>query len=360
MLAIDAKRGLRAGQHAPDTRRVSRGSERGGLSGAVVLRIGRFVASHGHDAETLYREFDLSTATLSSRDARVPYAVVEVLGERAGEITATRDIGLELGRAIAHPESLADAGMLLLMASANVESALARAVRIQEMWGDGARMTSRPAALGVCVRYTYPAGASPPSRHIDECAMAELVCGIRYLTDRDVCPRVVRFRHAAPADTSVHDAIFRAPLSFGAEHTELELDRATLAVPMRATHDVYREIFEREVERALARRPRAGVLSRQVRTLIEGAMAEPDDALVRVARALRTSARTLQRRLRDEGTSFESIVRELRRETADGYLAEGLPIKQIAARLGYAEPSAFHRAYKRWTGRTPHERQREG
>lgn len=359
LLTEDAKRGLRAGRGDLDTRAVSRASERGGLSGAVVLRIGRFVASRGHDAEALYQSFDLSTATLSSRDARVPYSVVEALGERAGEVTGARDIGLELGRSVAHPESLTDAGMLLLMASATVESALTRAVRLQAFWGDGARTTLLPAEDGVRVRYLHPAGDAAPSRHIDECAMAELVCGIRFLTDRDVRPRVVRFRHLAPADTSVHDDIFHAPLSFGAEHTELELDRTTLALPMRAAHDVYREIFEREVERAIERRPRARALSLQVRTLLEGAIDEPDDALLRVARALRTSARTLQRRLRDEGTSFESIVRGLRLETADGYLAEGRPIKEIAARLGYAEPSAFHRAYKRWTGRTPDERRRQ-
>lgn len=332
---------------------MPRTREVGGLSGAVVLRIGRFVAARGHDADALYAAFDLSTSTLSARDARVPYAVVEALGERAGEITGVRDIGLELGRAIAHPETLADTGMLVLMASATVESALARAVRIQEIWGDGARTTLFPAVDGLGVRYAYPSVERARSRHVDECAIAELVCGIRFLTETDARPRVVRFTHRAPPDVRAHEALFGCPLVFEAAHTELELDRDVLALRMKGAHEVYREIFEREVDRALARRPRALALTRQVRTLLEGTIVAPDEALARVARALRTSARTLQRRLQEEGTSFDTLVRELRRERADDLLAEGVPIKEIAARLGYAEPSAFHRAYKRWTGRTP-------
>jgi AraC-like DNA-binding protein len=74
----------------------------------------------------------------------------------------------------------------------------------------------------------------------------------------------------------------------------------------------------------------------------------------RVARDLGTSRRTLQRRLADAGASYQGLLDETRREAAERYLTESsLSIAEVAYLLGYSEPSAFHRAFKRWFGRSP-------
>jgi AraC-like DNA-binding protein len=66
------------------------------------------------------------------------------------------------------------------------------------------------------------------------------------------------------------------------------------------------------------------------------------------------SARTLQRRLAGEGLSFDGVLDELRRELALRHLADRrVAIAEVAYLLGFSEPSAFHRAFKRWTGTTP-------
>jgi AraC-like DNA-binding protein len=57
--------------------------------------------------------------------------------------------------------------------------------------------------------------------------------------------------------------------------------------------------------------------------------------------------------LQAEGTSFAELVDALRREMAAAYLDQRVPVQEIAWLLGYAEPSAFHHAFKRWTGTTP-------
>jgi AraC-like DNA-binding protein len=65
------------------------------------------------------------------------------------------------------------------------------------------------------------------------------------------------------------------------------------------------------------------------------------------------TSRSLQRRLRDEGTSFNAVREQTRRELATRYLDDKLSIAEISFLLGFSEPSAFFRAYKRWTGETP-------
>ena len=76
-------------------------------------------------------------------------------------------------------------------------------------------------------------------------------------------------------------------------------------------------------------------------------------SLAAISARLRVSPRTLQRRLGDEGTSLHAEVDQARRERAAGLLDGGAAIAEIVWLLGYSEPSAFHRAFKRWTGRTP-------
>jgi AraC-like DNA-binding protein len=98
---------------------------------------------------------------------------------------------------------------------------------------------------------------------------------------------------------------------------------------------------------------------RRVREAVATSLREGEPTLQVVAANQNTSVRTLQRRLAEEGVTFRSVVDEVRQELAQGMLADGrLTIAEMAYLLGYSEPSAFHRAYKRWTGKTPEEYRR--
>ena len=68
------------------------------------------------------------------------------------------------------------------------------------------------------------------------------------------------------------------------------------------------------------------------------------------------SAPTLRRRLKREGTTFQQLKDQCRREAAQEYLARAdLSINAVASQLGFTDPSAFHRSFKKWTGQTPGE-----
>ncbi|MCW5803036.1 MAG: helix-turn-helix transcriptional regulator [Deltaproteobacteria bacterium] len=84
------------------------------------------------------------------------------------------------------------------------------------------------------------------------------------------------------------------------------------------------------------------------RALGQGAASLPD-----VARRIGTSSRTLRRHLEREGLTLRGLVDDVRRARADELLAAGTAVKEVAFALGFSEPSAFSRAYKRWTGRAP-------
>ena len=91
----------------------------------------------------------------------------------------------------------------------------------------------------------------------------------------------------------------------------------------------------------------------QVRRALRPALSGDGGQLESIARRLGVTSRSLQRRLRDEGSSFHTLRDETRRSLADRYLGEGLSLSEISFLLGFSEPSAFFRAFKRWTGLTP-------
>lgn len=324
----------------------------GAIAGAVLLRLVDLVARRGHDADALCRAAGLRPGALREPHARVPYGVVDRLCERAVALLGDADLGLQLAQTLA-PAVPDDPGALMLMASPTLRGAFERMVRHQRYWGDGPRSALVAAPGGLTVRYALPGARGALRRHADECALAEFVVGARAMSGRDLSPRAVSFRHEEPADARAHRALFRCPIAFGAAHAGVTFDDDDLDRPLPHASEVYRAVFEAQVERAIAALPRDESLSAAVRAVVAPALAGGRWSLDQTARALGVSARTMQRRLREEGATFAEVVDGVRREAAARYLDEGASLAEVAARLGYAEPSAFHHAYKRWTGTTP-------
>ena len=92
----------------------------------------------------------------------------------------------------------------------------------------------------------------------------------------------------------------------------------------------------------------------EVRSVLSNQLTTGDMRIAVAARRLATTPRTLQRRLSRAGTSFEAVCDDARRQAADAYLADTtLTIAEVTYLLGYSEPTAFHRAFRRWYGITP-------
>ena len=113
--------------------------------------------------------------------------------------------------------------------------------------------------------------------------------------------------------------------------------------------------FLGEVAKAVEARgkPRGGAFRREVERKLEPMLASGEIRVDRVARELGYSRQTLYRRLKAEGTTFESLLDGVRRRLALRLIREGRPVKDVAYRLGFSDPAAFSRAFKRWTGSCP-------
>ena len=160
----------------------------------------------------------------------------------------------------------------------------------------------------------------------------------------------MRFAHGGEASAAYAD-VFRAPVTFGAKHDELELDAAQLSLRLASADPTTSQILEDKVAQLVAAPAQDGFLARVRGAVL--ARLDVDPSPETIAAALGMSSRTLRRHLEERGLTARAVVDGIRRERADALLAAGASVKEVAFALGFSEPSAFSRAYKRWTGVAP-------
>ena len=155
-----------------------------------------------------------------------------------------------------------------------------------------------------------------------------------------------------------HDLVFASPLVFDAPRPALVLDRVGLRAPVMRTEVELDEFIARSPAGLLVRPTHETIAADQVRRMVEhairpsrpNAMPSGDD----IATRLSISEQTLRRRLADDGTTLRGVRDAVLRDAAITALVEsGEPIGDLAPRLGFSEPSAFTRAFRRWTGNPP-------
>ena len=205
------------------------------------------------------------------------------------------------------------------------------------------------------LRVITESDAPAPASH--ELCFALVVRHARAMQGTSFRATEVRFTHRVDAAVLArHRAFFDCPVRFGAPYTELILPREALATPLTTADPNLLAILLPAAEERVAREAKHPPLTEQVRRVLRAALSNDDAQLESVAKRLGMTGRSLQRRLRDEGTVFQAVRDEARRDLADRYIAQEMSFAEISFLLGFSEPSAFFRAFKRWTGATPFER----
>lgn len=166
----------------------------------------------------------------------------------------------------------------------------------------------------------------------------------------------VAFGFEEPQNGAGWSALFQCPVKFNAAKSLLSFESESLASPNVQTERSLIKFLHSAPQKLIAPSFSDHQLSDRVLALFGDDVAQPLPRADEVGKLLGMSVSTLRRQLRVEGTSFQMLKDDCRREAAVKYLnARDLSFYEIATRLGFDEPSAFYRAFKRWTGCTPSE-----
>ena len=165
----------------------------------------------------------------------------------------------------------------------------------------------------------------------------------------------VRFRGTPGRRAEVLQKALGVPVELGAPVDELVVPAEMLDAELESGNPAMRDFFEGCARQLLSSLSPSSQIPVRLRSWVAAHLGEKDLNVHQAASALGMSARTLQRRFRDDGRSMREVVDEVRRDEALSYLEEALSIDEISQRLGFSEPSAFRRAFKRWAGSKPGE-----
>lgn len=317
-------------------------------------RVSRLLSAaecRGLDSRTLLRQIELSKDQIREPDGRVPVVKTLRLWHRIADQIDDPDLGLAVGSSFKTKE----AGVVgyAMFYSDTLLGALKRIVRFAKLLNQRAELALEDQGnrwrLQALHRPLIPNFRQP----VDE-GVAGLVTCFREITGRDLVPAALQLPYSKPADTKALRQLFGADLQFDATAAAIDLWDRDVRAPTQAADSSLTRYLDELAQIHLEALPTSNSHSDMVRQAVWPHLSEGLPPLGQIASELAMSARSLQRRLREEGTTFAEVVDGLRREKAKLFLRDpNLAVYEVGYLLGYSDPSTFHRAFRRWEGTSP-------
>ena len=165
----------------------------------------------------------------------------------------------------------------------------------------------------------------------------------------------VSFKHRGSACSGEYYSFFRCPVEFGAESNLIILPLDVVNKQLTSSNPQLAQINDQVMINYLAKLDKEDIVQ-QVKAAILDQLPSGNVTEETVAEAVYTSKRSLQRKLNEKGTTFKTILTDVRQDLALKYIHDRkLTLTEISFMLGFSEMSSFSRAFKRWTGESPKE-----
>lgn len=316
-----------------------------------------FAAASGVDAAQLAAQAQIDPATWSDPDVRVRMACYQRL-VRAGKVLSGKS-GLPI--LFAEAIDLAEFSVVGLLANASTTmgEALNQLNRYGQLVveidvGPGPRFVyeTHGGAVWLVDTRSDPGGFY----ELTESTFTRIICHPRrFLPQPFVYEAFVT--HPEPAHRADYEAVWRCPVTFDAPRNALRMDLSLRDVPLRPNPAYAFGALSEHAERLISELRTAKTARGRVEQYLMPILHTGEASMDEVASALGQSRQTLYRNLRAEGVTFAQVLDDLRRRLALDYLeSKRVSVNETAFLVGFSDRSAFSRAFKRWTGKGPAQR----
>lgn len=308
----------------------------------------------GLSAEAVLADAGLTRQQVEDRDGRIPMTKYMRLLDLMAAAANDPYFGVTVGLAW----SLQDFGVLgyVMNHSPTVNDAFRSLGRYWRLEMDGAEVNLVTDGDMAQITYRIYGVSSEEAARESEAAAAYAINIMRQLYDPNWRPAEVHLQNVTTPDQAKLEHLYGAPVYLGQASNAVCGLASDFVAPLRSADPNLLAILTDHANQQLADMPAADDLVGDVRRHIADGMRKGRPTIEYVASQMAVSRRTLQRRLSEEAVTFADLVDEFRQELSNRYFREPkLAVTEIAFLLGYSEVSAFNRACRRWTGKSPTE-----
>ena len=331
------------------------------VASGVARALMDLAASKGASRDTLAKRSGIERKDLVDQDNRVAFAKYIALMRAAKELTNDPALALHFGEAM----ELSEFSILGLIgpASGSMADAFAQLNRFSRLvievdLGTAERYQLAPGDGGVWLIDTRLNPNAFPE--LTESAFSRIMSGVSQIATASrplagtPIVKAVHVTHADPGYRAEYDRIFRVPVVFESDKNAMLLDGALLTQKVPTQPRYVFGVLSKRAEALLKSLEDSKSTRGRVESLLMPVLHKGDVNIEAVADKMGVTRWTLFRRLKAEGTTFEKVLDELRHKLALHYLfGKKVSVNEAAYLVGFSEPAAFSRAFKRWTGTSP-------
>ena len=328
-------------------------SEPGSIAICFVAAALESVRARRLDADALLKQVGLSANLLQSPQARVSAQHYGALWRLVALTLDDEFFGQDSRRM-----KSGSFAMLChaLLSCKTLGQALERSLRFYALILDDIRgVLQQGAAESSIALHEIEPGA--PHRVFAHEVMLMLLHGVAcWLVGRRIPIRRAQFAYSEPPHSAEYRMMYSTDISFSASHTAIVFDTAYLRLPVVQNARTVKDFLRNAPENILLKYKNRSSLSAKIRRHLRQSLPGEMPEFESLAAVMNMTPATLRRRLHEEGTFYQAIKDQLRRDLAIGYLSHSKrSAMDIGLELGFSERSAFQRAFKKWTGASPGE-----
>jgi AraC-like DNA-binding protein len=327
---------------------------RGTVAASFPRALLELATQKGAPRDELLAHSAIAAEDLRDPDNRIPFAKYVTLMKAAKELTGDAALALHFGEAY----DTADISIIGLIgrASETMDECLAQINRFQRL---GADLEGDPMERFVVEREPHQLWLIdtrkplPDFPELTEAFFARMVCGVRRVTPVPLA-KEVHVTYPAPPYVDEYERIFRVPVTFESERNALLLDNVWLTFKNPLASRFAFGVYSERAEEMLQKLESSNTVRGRVERMLMPVLHKGDANMELVADRMGLTRQTLFRKLKAEGVTFEKVLDELRHRLALDYLGgKKASVNETAYLVGFSDPAAFSRAFKRWTGKSP-------
>ena len=316
--------------------------------------IWRLLQEYGCDPEPIFHDNDIDPEVVKKPGTRLAYSDVIGLWNNVIEIVKDPCIGLRVAE-YWHPSDMNALGFAWL-ASGNLNEAFNQLIRYTRCVSEAVEVAIEKTDNSFKIVYNNKM-ADEASYTLIDASLALLVKMCRINLGDQLNPIDVHLGHPPPSCFDNYDRYFKANIYFDSSKNSFSISSDDFKKPLLSSNPYLLEINDQFLIKYMATLDEDDIITRAKAEIMEmlptGNLS--DD---KISKKLIMSVRTLQRKLKSKGTTYQTIVNETRKGLAIKYIQNpNLRLEEIAFLVGYSEYSTFSRAFKRWTGCAPSEYQ---